>query len=157
MKARYGSWSSLGQFDQEAQLQNYEAQRAEFEAYLAHSQNAQSPSTGIVYWQLNKGWPSLLWTLYNNDYDQAGSYFGAQEANRPLHAIYDYGTGGVDVAWTEAEDQALRSAAAGGIILSSSSSFFCSRRPSTSRNTETSQRHSRARASANEAAVTTAR
>ena len=29
-----------------------------------------------------------MWDLYNNDYDQAGSYFGAQEANRSLHAIY---------------------------------------------------------------------
>jgi len=36
----------------------------------------------------------MLWTLYNNDGDQAGSYFGAQEANRSLHAIYalDNGT-----------------------------------------------------------------
>ena len=43
---------------------------------------------------MNKGWPSLLWNLYNNDGDQAGSYFGAQEANRSLHAIYalDNGT-----------------------------------------------------------------
>ena len=56
------------------------------------------PSTGTIYWQLNKGWPSLLWTLYNNDGDQAGSYFGAQEANTPLHALYalDNGT----VTWT---------------------------------------------------------
>jgi exo-1,4-beta-D-glucosaminidase len=43
---------------------------------------------------MNKGWPSMLWTLYNSDGDQAGSYFGAQEANRSLHAIYalDNGT-----------------------------------------------------------------
>ena len=43
---------------------------------------------------MNKGWPSLLWFLWNNDGDQAGSYFGAQEANRPLHALYalDNGT-----------------------------------------------------------------
>ena len=52
------------------------------------------PSTGTIYWQMNKGWPSLLWFLWNNDGDQAGSYFGAQEANRPLHALYalDNGT-----------------------------------------------------------------
>ena len=37
---------------------------------------------------MNKGWPSLLWNLYNSDGDQAGSYFGAQEANRSLHAFY---------------------------------------------------------------------
>ena len=43
---------------------------------------------------MNKGWPSLLWNLYNSDGDQAGSYFGAQEANRSLHALYalDNGT-----------------------------------------------------------------
>jgi exo-1,4-beta-D-glucosaminidase len=96
--ARYGSWSSLPQYVEEAQLQNYETQRAEFEAYIAHSHNAQAPSTGIVYWQLNKGWPTLLWDLYNNDYDQAGSYFGAQEANRSLHAFYAYDTGEVGIA-----------------------------------------------------------
>ncbi|MGZ4170824.1 MAG: glycosyl hydrolase 2 galactose-binding domain-containing protein [Solirubrobacteraceae bacterium] len=98
MKARYGAWSSLPQFVEEAQLQNYETQRAEFEAYVDHSRRAKAPSTGIVYWQLNKGWPTLLWDLYNNDYDQAGSYFGAQEADRPLHAIYAYGSGTVSVA-----------------------------------------------------------
>jgi exo-1,4-beta-D-glucosaminidase len=53
------------------------------------------PSTGTIYWQLNKGWPSLLWTLYNNDGDQAGSYFGAQKANEPLHAIYTQDNGTV--------------------------------------------------------------
>jgi exo-1,4-beta-D-glucosaminidase len=43
---------------------------------------------------MNKGWPSLLWNLYGSDGDQAGSYFGAQEADRPLHALYalDNGT-----------------------------------------------------------------
>ncbi len=82
----------------EAQLANYETQRAEFEAYVDHSSRAKAPSTGIVYWQLNKGWPTLLWDLYNNDYDQAGSYFGAQEANKPLHVIYAYGRGTVSVA-----------------------------------------------------------
>ena len=98
MTARYGTWSSLPQYVQEAQLQNYETQRAEFEAYVDHSSRAKAPSTGIVYWQLNKGWPTLLWDLYNNDYDQAGSYFGAQEANKPLHAIYAYGSGTASVA-----------------------------------------------------------
>jgi exo-1,4-beta-D-glucosaminidase len=98
MRARYGPWSSLAQYVSEAQLANYETQRAEFEAYVDHSSRAKAPSTGIVYWQLNKGWPTLLWDLYNNDYDQAGSYFGAQEANKPLHVIYAYGSGTVSVA-----------------------------------------------------------
>jgi exo-1,4-beta-D-glucosaminidase len=98
MRARYGPWSDLSQFVSEAQLANYETQRAEFEAYVDHSSRAKAPSTGIVYWQLNKGWPTLLWDLYNNDYDQAGSYFGVQEANKPLHVMYAYGAGTVSVA-----------------------------------------------------------
>jgi exo-1,4-beta-D-glucosaminidase len=52
------------------------------------------PSTGTIYWQMNKGWPSLLWSLYGYDGDQPGSYFGVQEANKTLHALYalDNGT-----------------------------------------------------------------
>ena len=79
------------------QAQNYETQRAQFEAYIDHSTNAKAPSTGIVYWQLNKGWPTLLWDLYNNDFDQAGSYFGAKKANEALHVLYAYDDGTVTV------------------------------------------------------------
>jgi len=78
---RYGVWFSLSDYVRKAQLQNYETQRAEFEAYIANSTNRRAPSTGVVYWQLNKGWPTLLWDLYNHDLDQPGSYFGAKKAN----------------------------------------------------------------------------
>jgi exo-1,4-beta-D-glucosaminidase len=94
---RYGNWSGLRQYVEKAQVQNYETQRAEFEAYIAHSNNRPTPSTGIVYWQLNKGWPTLLWSLFNHDLDQAGSYFGAKKANEPLHVLYTYDTGRVTV------------------------------------------------------------
>jgi hypothetical protein len=94
---RYGAWSSLSQYVQEAQAQNYETQRAEFEAYIDHSTNKRAPSTGIVYWQLNKGWPTLLWDLYNYDFDQAGSYFGAKKADERVHVLYAYDTGTVSV------------------------------------------------------------
>ena len=97
LQARYGSWSSLAMYVEKAQVQNYETQRAEFEAYIDHSTRAKAPSTGIDYWQLNKGWPSLLWNLYNHDFDQAGSYFGAKKANEPLHALYAYDDGSVAV------------------------------------------------------------
>jgi exo-1,4-beta-D-glucosaminidase len=91
---RYGAWSSLSQYVEEAQVQNYENTRAQFEAFLDHSTASGAPSTGTIYWQLNKGWPTLLWSLYNKDGDQAGAYFGAQKANQTLHAIYalDNGT-----------------------------------------------------------------
>jgi exo-1,4-beta-D-glucosaminidase len=95
--ARYGRWKSLAGYVEEAQLQNYETQRAQFEAYIDHSTRRRAPSTGLVYWQLNKGWPTLLWDLYNADFNEAGSFFGAQEANRPLHVLYAYGNGDVAV------------------------------------------------------------
>jgi len=97
IRHRYGPWSSLAQYVEEAQVQNYETQRAEFEAYIDHSTNAEAPSTGIVYWQLNKGWPTLLWDLYNHDFDQAGSYFGAKKANELVHVLYTYDDGTVSV------------------------------------------------------------
>ncbi len=94
MNARYGKPTSLAQYVEEAQAQNYENARAQFEAFIDHANNSPMPSTGTIYWQMNKGWPSLLWFLWNFDGDQAGSYLGAQEANRPLHALYalDNGT-----------------------------------------------------------------
>jgi exo-1,4-beta-D-glucosaminidase len=97
LRARYGSWSSLATYVEKAQVQNYETQRAEFEAYIDHSTRRQAPSTGIDYWQLNKGWPSMLWNLYNYDFDQAGSYFGAKKANESLHALYAYDDGSVAI------------------------------------------------------------
>jgi len=95
LSSRYGQWSSLARYVEEAQAQDYEDTRAQFEAFIAHANNTPLPSTGTIYWQMNKGWPSLLWNLYNSDGDQAGSYFGAQEANRSLHAIYAFDTGTV--------------------------------------------------------------
>ncbi|WP_255951130.1 glycoside hydrolase family 2 protein [Streptomyces odontomachi] len=92
---RYGPWSSLEDYVEEAQVQNYENTRAQFEAFIDHSTNSAAPSTGTIYWQMNKGWPTLLWSLYNNDGDQAGAYFGAQRANRPLHALYTLDDGTV--------------------------------------------------------------
>ena len=97
LRARYGAWSGLGQYVEEAQAQDYENTRAQFEAFIDHAHLGPLPSTGTIYWQMNKGWPSLLWNLYGSDGDQAGSYFGAQEANRPLHVLYALDTGTVTV------------------------------------------------------------
>jgi exo-1,4-beta-D-glucosaminidase len=95
LDARYGTPTSLAQYVEEAQALDYEDTRAQFEAYIDHASNTPLPSTGTIYWQMNKGWPSLLWFLYNSDGDQAGSYFGTQEANRPLHALYALDNGKV--------------------------------------------------------------
>jgi exo-1,4-beta-D-glucosaminidase len=94
LDARYGTPTSLNSYVEEAQAQDYENTRAQFEAFIDHANNTPMPSTGTIYWQMNKGWPSLLWNLYGSDGDQAGSYVGAQEANRSRHALYalDNGT-----------------------------------------------------------------
>ncbi len=88
LKSRYGTWTSLAQYVEEAQEQNYENTRSQFEAFIDHSTNTSAPSTGTIYWQANKGWPSLLWNLYNSDYDEAGSYFGAKKADEGVHALF---------------------------------------------------------------------
>jgi exo-1,4-beta-D-glucosaminidase len=95
LRSRYGAWSSLSRYVEEAQAQDYEDTRAQFEAFIDHAHRGPLPSTGTIYWQMNKGWPSLLWNLYGSDGDQAGSYFGAQEANRPLHVLYALDSGTV--------------------------------------------------------------
>jgi exo-1,4-beta-D-glucosaminidase len=97
LAARYGPWSSLDQYVEEAQLQNYEDTRAQFEAFIDHWQLGPTPATGTIYWMLNKGWPTLLWDIYDADDDEAGTYFGAQEANRDIHVLYAYDTGTVSV------------------------------------------------------------
>jgi exo-1,4-beta-D-glucosaminidase len=97
IQARYGTWHSLAQYVQEAQVQNYEDTRAQFEAFIDHWDNYPTPSTGTDYWQLNKGWPTLLWDIYNYDYDEAGSYFGAEKANEAVHVLYALDTGEVTI------------------------------------------------------------
>jgi exo-1,4-beta-D-glucosaminidase len=87
---RYGQWNSLSSYVEQAQVAEYENTRSQFEAFIDHSTNKDAPSTGTMYWQLNKGWPTLLWDLYNNDGDQPGAYFGAKKANESLHALYTY-------------------------------------------------------------------
>jgi exo-1,4-beta-D-glucosaminidase len=87
LSKRYGPWSDLPGYVGKAQIQEYESTRAQFEAFVAHSTNQPTPATGTIYWQANKGWPTLLWDLYNADGDQAGSFFGAKKANQILHAL----------------------------------------------------------------------
>ena len=94
LDARYGTPTTVAQYVEKAQVQDYEDTRAQFEAFIDHANNTPMPSTGTIYWQMNKGWPTLLWSLYGYDGDQPGSYFGVQEANKTLHALYalDNGT-----------------------------------------------------------------
>lgn len=86
---RYGAPKSLDDYVEKAQLMNYAAVRAQFEAYSARM-DAPNPATGVIYWMLSNGWPSLHWHLFGYDLDPAGAYFGAQQANEPVHIQYAY-------------------------------------------------------------------
>jgi exo-1,4-beta-D-glucosaminidase len=88
---RYGAPRSLADYLAKAQLENYDDVRAQFEAFDAHM-DAANPATGVIYWMLNNAWPSLHWHLYDYYLDPAGAYFGAKEANQPVHIQYSYDT-----------------------------------------------------------------
>ncbi|WP_433514948.1 glycosyl hydrolase 2 galactose-binding domain-containing protein [Nonomuraea sp. CA-143628] len=90
LRGRYGVPSSLADYVKKAQLAQYEAVRAQFEAYGRNFTDSSNPSTGVIYWMLNSGWSSLHWQLFDYYLDQGGSYWGAREANKPLHVQYSY-------------------------------------------------------------------
>jgi exo-1,4-beta-D-glucosaminidase len=109
---RYGHWSDMASYQREAQAGGYEVTRAEFEAYLGHSKDPANPSTGLIYWQMNKAWPSLQWELYGYDLDQAGVFFGAKKSGEPVHVMYAYDDGSIKVAnLTDRSQRGLRAKA----------------------------------------------
>lgn len=87
--ARYGAPTSLDNYLLKAQMMDYEATRAEFEAYAA-KWTAERPATGLIYWMLNNAWPSLHWNLFDYYLHPAGSYFGTKVGGRLQHVAYDY-------------------------------------------------------------------
>jgi exo-1,4-beta-D-glucosaminidase len=87
LRARFGPPANLEDWVKKAQLMNYEAERAEFEAYVGRKY---AGTTGIVHWLLNNPWPSLIWHLYDWSLLPAASYYGAKKANEPFHALFAY-------------------------------------------------------------------
>ncbi|MFJ4467826.1 glycosyl hydrolase 2 galactose-binding domain-containing protein [Streptomyces sp. NPDC089424] len=108
LAGRYGRPTGLGDYVRKAQLAQYEAVRAQFEAYSRNAKDTTAPATGVIYWMLNSGWTSLHWQLIDRYLDQNGSYFGAKKANEPLHVQYGYDNRKVSVVNN-------RSAAASGL------------------------------------------
>ena len=56
---RYGTPSSLEDYLRKVQVADYEAIRAEFEAFSANW-GAEHQATGLIYWMLNSAWALLL-------------------------------------------------------------------------------------------------
>ncbi|KAI0021042.1 glycoside hydrolase family 2 protein [Xylariomycetidae sp. FL0641] len=86
---RLGAPTSLEDYLMKAQIMDYEATKAQFEAVSAFW-NADRPATGLIYWMLNNAWPSLHWNLFDYYLHPAGSYFGAKVGARTEHVAYDY-------------------------------------------------------------------
>lgn len=87
--ARYGAPGSLEDYLLKVQMMDYEATRAEFEAFSVR-QNASRPATGVIYWMLNSAWPNLHWQLFDYYFSPAGAYFGTKIGGRMEHVAYDY-------------------------------------------------------------------
>jgi exo-1,4-beta-D-glucosaminidase len=84
MSKRYGKPRDLDDFVRKAQVANYEAMRAMFEAFAAHRPVA----TGVIQWMLNAAWPKLYWQLYDYYLMPNGAFYGAKKASRPVHILY---------------------------------------------------------------------
>ncbi len=93
LNQRYGTASSLDDYERKAQAMAYENERAMFEAYGRNRYT----STGVIQWMLNNAWPSLIWHLYDYYLVPAGGYFGTKKAMEPVHVQYDYDTDSVSV------------------------------------------------------------
>lgn len=93
LNARYGEAANAEDFALKAQVMEYEAERAMFEAYARDKYVA----TGVIQWMLNNAWPSIIWHLYDYYLRPGGGYFGTKKACEPLHVQYSYDDGSVVV------------------------------------------------------------
>ncbi len=90
---RYGTATSLDDYERKAQATAYDNQRSMFEAYGRNKYN----STGVIQWMLNNAWPSLIWHLYDYYLVPAGGYFGTKKATEIIHVQYGYNDNSVAV------------------------------------------------------------
>jgi exo-1,4-beta-D-glucosaminidase len=86
LNKRYGTATSLEDYERKAQAVAYDGERAMFESYGRNKYVA----TGVIQWMLNNAWPSLIWHLYDYYLVPGGGYFGTKKAMEPLHAQYGY-------------------------------------------------------------------
>jgi hypothetical protein len=88
----YGPSRSLDEFCEKAQLQNWENAKAMFEAWRSNS------GSGGLAWMSHPAWPSLICQFYDFYLNPTGAYFGARNANEPLHILWDSSSNEVKVA-----------------------------------------------------------
>jgi exo-1,4-beta-D-glucosaminidase len=90
---RYGTATSLDDYERKAQAMAYDNERSMFEAYARNKYT----STGVIQWMQNNAWPSLIWHLYDYYLVPAGGYFGTKKAQEIVHVQYDYNDNSVSV------------------------------------------------------------
>jgi exo-1,4-beta-D-glucosaminidase len=93
LNRRYGTATSLDDYERKAQAMTYDGQRAMFEAYGRNKYT----STGVIQWMLNNSWPSLIWHLYDYYLVPAGGYFGTKKSMERVHVQYSYDDNSVAV------------------------------------------------------------
>ncbi|KAF1928302.1 glycoside hydrolase family 2 protein [Didymella exigua CBS 183.55] len=99
LSKRYGAPTSLDDYIFKSQMADYEATRAQFEAYLSRWK-ADRPASGLIYWMFNNAWPSLHWNLFDYYLHPSGSYFGTKAALGNLESVvFDYNS--QDVYYTD--------------------------------------------------------
>jgi hypothetical protein len=82
MAGRLGEATSLEDFENKAQLLNYEAHRAIFEGMNAGLFTRHS---GRLLWMTHPAWPSTTWQIYSHDYDTHAAFFGTKKGSEPVH------------------------------------------------------------------------
>ncbi|RDH37132.1 glycoside hydrolase superfamily [Aspergillus welwitschiae] len=90
---RYGKPTSLEEYVFLAQVMDYEATRAEFEAFAIRQNRSGRAATGVVYWMLNSAWPSLHWQLIDFYLKRGGGYYGVKVGGD--HVAVDYSNGDI--------------------------------------------------------------
>jgi exo-1,4-beta-D-glucosaminidase len=84
---RYGEPESVEEFARVAQVANYEAIRAMFEAFGVNKHN----TTGLIQWMYNSAWPEMYWQLFDYYLMPNGAFYGTQTGSAPLNIVYNYG------------------------------------------------------------------
>ena len=82
LAAKFGTPTSLPDFERKAQMLQYDSYRAVFEGMNAHLWTINS---GRMLWMTQPAWPSNNWQIYTSDYDTAAPYYGVMKASEPVH------------------------------------------------------------------------
>lgn len=82
MENRLGAPTGLEDFENKAQVLNYESHRAIFEGMNA---GLFTRNSGRLLWMTHPAWPSTTWQIYSHDYDTHAAFFGTKKGSEPVH------------------------------------------------------------------------